>query len=547
MKTKRCAVSGKEFTIRDDDKRFYEKMGIPEPTFCPEERQRRRIAYRNFRSLYRRTCDATGKTVISMYHQDQPFPIYESEYWWGDAWSASDYAQEVQEGISFLDQYYELAQKVPRLAIFNANCENCAYSNFAWMSKNCYLVFGCVRNEDCLYGHIVWDCQNCVDNLYIFRCEWCSECIDCVDCYDLHFSTECTHCSESYFLHDCRSCKHCFGCTNLRNKEYYWFNQKLTRQEYEQKMKDLQPFSQEVLEQGRTWLEKEKKEQCVFPPLFGTQIEDCSGNHLYECKNCRQSFDAKKGEDSKFLYTSYAQENSYDISFTGDRTRYCCDSLTLFECEDCAFVHSLNNCDNAYYSEFCYNCSHIFGCNGLRNKKYCILNKQYSKEEYFERKEKLIQEMKSRGEWGEYFSIKKSPFAYNEAIVNEYYPLSKEEIQEQGLLWREAEETTSYDGPNVTVPSGAGESVDTDTIYTCSKTGKNYRVLNEEIHFYKRVRLPCSSICPDERHNLRMELRNPRKLYDHQCAECSCDIQTTYDSKRPEKILCEACYLKVVE
>ncbi|NCQ82485.1 hypothetical protein GW750_06910 [bacterium] len=32
---------------------------IPLPKLCPEERQRRRLMFKNERKLYRRTCDAT--------------------------------------------------------------------------------------------------------------------------------------------------------------------------------------------------------------------------------------------------------------------------------------------------------------------------------------------------------------------------------------------------------------------------------------------------------------------------------------------------------
>jgi len=34
-------------------------MGVPVPTLCPEERQRRRLAWQNMSSLYHRECDAT--------------------------------------------------------------------------------------------------------------------------------------------------------------------------------------------------------------------------------------------------------------------------------------------------------------------------------------------------------------------------------------------------------------------------------------------------------------------------------------------------------
>jgi|GEM_PF-4835496 len=42
-----CAVSGVAFEITDGDMKFYETMGVPAPTLCPEERMRRRLAWRN--------------------------------------------------------------------------------------------------------------------------------------------------------------------------------------------------------------------------------------------------------------------------------------------------------------------------------------------------------------------------------------------------------------------------------------------------------------------------------------------------------------------
>ncbi len=261
-----CAVSKKEFEITLEDLAFYEKMGVPAPTLCPEERQRQRIAFRNFRSLYRRKCSATGKAIISMYHEDQPFPVYENDYWWSDKWSPFDFAQEFDFSKAFFPQYHKLTQKVPRFATANVNCENSQYSNFAWSARNCYLIFGCVRDEDCLYGHIVWDSKDCMDNLYIFRCQWCSNCTDCLDCYNTHFSTECAHCTDCYFSHDCRSCRNCFGCVNLRNKEYYFLNQPCTKAEYEKKLSAVFPLTHFTIEQGLRWLSEAKRTNAIFPP-----------------------------------------------------------------------------------------------------------------------------------------------------------------------------------------------------------------------------------------------------------------------------------------
>ena len=65
--TKTCTVSGQEFTITDKDQEFYEKMDVPLPTLCPDERRRRRLAIRNDLSLYNRKCDKTGKSIISVF------------------------------------------------------------------------------------------------------------------------------------------------------------------------------------------------------------------------------------------------------------------------------------------------------------------------------------------------------------------------------------------------------------------------------------------------------------------------------------------------
>ena len=37
---------------------------------------------------------------------------------------------------------------------------------------------------------------------------------------------------------------------------------------------------------------------------------------------------------------------------------------------------------NIEYSIYCTEAHNLFGCVGVRSKQYCILNKQYTKEEY---------------------------------------------------------------------------------------------------------------------------------------------------------------------
>lgn len=83
--TKVCQNCKKNFIINPDDLLFYEKIKVPAPTWCPECRLIRRMAYRNERVLYKRKCDAPGHTeeMISIFSPDKADRIYCHSAWWG--------------------------------------------------------------------------------------------------------------------------------------------------------------------------------------------------------------------------------------------------------------------------------------------------------------------------------------------------------------------------------------------------------------------------------------------------------------------------------
>jgi len=43
------------------------KYAFPHPTLCPASRYQRRLSFRNERTYYQRSCDLTGKMVISLF------------------------------------------------------------------------------------------------------------------------------------------------------------------------------------------------------------------------------------------------------------------------------------------------------------------------------------------------------------------------------------------------------------------------------------------------------------------------------------------------
>jgi len=242
---KTCTVSGQEFPIYQSDKDFYDKISpvingkkysISTPALCPEERQKRRLAFRNDRKLYRRTCDGTGKQIISIYSPDKPYKVYDQQSWWSDNWDPLAFGQEFDFTRPFFDQFNELMHKVPHLSLVTKMNENSEYVNACGNSKNCYLIFDSDFCEDCMYSSIIKHSKNTVDGLHVYYCENTYNCINCTESYHL---VSCQECDRSKFLTNCSkcsNCEYCSRCHNLVNKKYCIDNKQYTKEEYEEKI-----------------------------------------------------------------------------------------------------------------------------------------------------------------------------------------------------------------------------------------------------------------------------------------------------------------------
>ena len=547
----KCSQCSSSFEITDEDLKFYKKIGVSAPTLCPDDRSRRRMQFRNFRTLYRTTSSLSGKSMISMYPPQTPLTVYSIDEWWNDNWDALKFGRDMDFNRPFFEQFDALFKQVPKLPLKQIQCEKCEYSNFSFSSKNCYLVFGCVENENCLYGHIVWRSEDCVDGLYNYECRFCYDCIDCVGCYQAYFSTECINCTDIWFSHDCLGCQNCFGCTGLRRKEWCWENEYLGKEKYVAKLKETLPLTYNRVNKEKEKLAHKKDKSVIFPAFFGYANEDVSGNHIYFSKNTYCSFDAKRCEDCKFLFTAQTFTDCYDCNFTPGGCELAFESMAVGNSQRLVCCREIQDSSDLFYCFECMACQNCFGCDGLKHKQYCILNKQYSKEEYEKFVARIIKHMVSTGEWGEFFHHSISPFAYNETVANEYYPLTREEALKKGFRWSDYESPKAKAEKSISAPEVPANINDVsddilNTAIECEVSGRPFKIVPQELMFYRKNQLPLPKRHPDQRHFDRMALRTPRKLWPRLCAKCNKSIQTTFAPEKPEKVYCEACYLKEV-
>lgn len=507
--------------------------------------------FRNFFHLYHRTCDLSGKKILSVYDKNVSFPVYEMHDWWGDAWDGLSYGEEVNPSIAFFEQLARLHRTVPRMNLTNVLCENTDYCNMSLQSRNCYLVFGNVSNENCAYGHIVWQSQNCFDCMYTYRSAFCYECIDCVQCHTLSFSRDCDNCSSSSFLVHCTGCRDCFGCVGLKNKEHHIFNEPHSQDVYRSMLAQLNAGSFATIALARERV-RELTGKEVVKEYHGFGCENVTGDYLYNCKNIEEGYDLKNCEDCLFCATMESLKDTADCNFSGATNggELCYHSLSvgggyrILSCHNC-----MNACASLTYCDSCYACKDCFGCAGLKNKRHCILNRQYTQKEYERIVPEIVERMRTAGEWGEFFPHAFSPFGYNETIASQYFALTEQDVRGRGWRWKKEEaDEEQYLGPDITLPDDVRDVDDaiTQKILRCETTGKLYKITPQELKFYREMKLPLPRKCFDQRQKERFAQRNPRHLWSRACAECGKKIQTTYAPERPETVFCERCYLETV-
>jgi hypothetical protein len=540
-----CAITGLPFEISAREREYCEKYGVPLPELSPTERLRQLAAFRNRSHLYPSVCSFSGKKMLSQVPPTARRSVYDVGVWSSDSWDPKTYGRPYDFTRPFFSQLEELAQVVPipNLAVLVTDRENSEYTNGITSAKNCYLLFAASYNEDCYFSRMVNYSRNIVDSLFVNRSELCYDCFNITECYNVRFSENCHGCSDSSFLFSCQGCKNCYGCTNLRNVEYHFYNQKLTRAEYLSQIANLNLGSYSTLARERDRF-KASLVGARIKYYSGKNNEGSSGDYLNNTKNCVNSYYCTDCEDV---------ENSMWLSKAKD-----CFSTWCFGNNSNLLYNSATIGDDSYNIRFCVDCwptardleyciyvgqssSHCFGCISLKRSTYCILNQQYSKDDYFALKARIITQMRAQGEYGKFFPASFTPFPYNISEAYDFMPIPKAEATRYGYAWEDSPPRGEI--PASTIPDHIKDIEDSilQTPLVCQATGKPFKIIKQELQYYRENNLPLPRVSPMERLRLKTAHLELRPLQTVTCAQCTAALQSVYDPKT-RSILCEECY-----
>lgn len=553
---KTCTFCGQTFDFSRQEQDFLKKMrftfgkvtvDLPEPEHCPACRLQLKTCHRNERFLYKGKSALSGKDMVSLYAEPyfHDYKVYSQDEWHGDKWEAQDHTLKLDLERPLFDQWYALHQAVPRMGLITVSNENSDFTTGTGYCKNCYLINSSEYCEDCYYGKLLQSSSDCVDSSYVYNSEQCYECFwvyGCHSCAHLLFSKNCADC---HFSTNLIGCKNCLLCSNLHQKEYHIRNKPASKQEFEKAVAEFRGSAS-----GTSRLRKELREierTCVHRASNIVNCEDCTGDYLENCKTCRACFDLTGSEDCVHAYVGVNVKDLQHCSNMYLKVELCLDILGAIEVYHAAYCLFDFYCQDILYCEYCFHCRDCFGCIGLKHKRYCIFNTQYSKEEYEELVPKIIERMRKAGDWGKFFPQSKAPFAYNETLAQEYFPLTKKEALAKGFLWRDPVDTlpdVQKIIPAERLPDQLSDTPDDVLAWAieCEETKRPYRIIKQELQFYRNRTIPIPRRHPDVRYDERLSLRNPRRLWNRECAKCKKSMESTYQPSRPETVVCEECY-----
>ncbi len=548
METRNCQNCKKEFQIRPDELVLYEKVAIELPVICTPCRFAQHFAFWPFGKFRKGVSALSGESIITMLPADARYPIYSAKEWWSDAWDPMNYGLDYDEMRPFFDQLKELQEKVPRPHQQGTNSTGSDWCDDVWDSKNCYLSRSIAKAENLSYGYRVFETKDSFDISHAFNLDNCYECTYSFSSFGLSFCRNCRDCMNSQFLYDCRNCSNCTMCWNLRGKQYCIENVQYSKEDYFEKLKDYDMGSHASLEKLKARYNELLQTETIHRENFSINTYNSKGTYLTDCNNCENVFGWEGSENCTNCLRGREAKDCIDL--IGSWKVELCGNASC-----CTGGYALNysSWSEGRYSEYldqCLEVEYCFGCVGMRKKKYCILNKQYTKEEYETLREKIIADMRARGEYGKMLPYSMGLCSYDLSTAAIYMPeITKEYILTHGGYWNDAHEDSVEGLPTSELPDGISE-VDSSICkqaLVCPETGWRYNISPDELAFLSRKNIALPRVHFDVRTKKRMQTIAPWRSVPRTCMYCQKNVTAYYpESWGYQNIACEDCYKREV-
>ena len=552
-----CSISGEKRILTEKEINVYQKHDAPPLDYSPLVRmQMLTTQWPGGQWWYNKHAE-TGAPIITAVHPATGIRVLPDKEWFEKDFGEINLDVDFEK--PFLDQLLELRRKVPSSAGRNFKEVENSIALVSLGDVNSYFVV-LSRSKNSFFSVSALDTESSAEVYNSSSITNSYQIVHSDRVYNSQYVRESRDCINSAFLFDCRNVENCFGATNKRNKSYLWFNEQLTKEEWEKRRAEVDLGSRA---EAKKWLDKfdDLVKTAVWPENFNEHNENSTGEYLTKATNCDSVYYADGGARDEF-HTSWSlgncERNAYASSMSNSQDNYF--SCDVVECNKTRYSYMLMRCQNVEYSTECYDCEDCFGCVGLRRKKFCILNKQYTEEDYWNKLDELKCAMLVRGEYGEFLPAKMSPAYFPEGGSVRYYLADPDTFAKKVNAH---DFKADADGAIGSVLSGAENVPDSMTIPDSiddideawvskpvqdATYSRRFSLLAPEVSLYKKLR-----VAPPTSHHVKRVLdltltANTGVFEEKICEGCKKKITVSKNARYPDRhIFCKSCYTEYME
>lgn len=544
---RRCAITGQSFTTYPAELEGYLALGLPEPELCAEERIRRLLSFRSGGRFFGRQCDLTARQIYSVYAADTEFPVVDPELMNSAEWCPEQYGSKFDPQRGFVSQLASLWRKAPRPAVSVRASSNCGVVHDCWNVRDSFCLTGSSDCSGCFYSTGLRQCRECVDCYFLQQCNSCYECLYCRASVGLRWSEYCYDCQDSTFLSGCVACRDCFFCVGLDNAQFCFRNQQLSEAEYRLELKRWKLSDRDDVDRARREYQKFVS-SLPLPHRYIVGTNDGSlGNALFSCGSVYSTFECADASNLLCCMDLVGAQQCIEgfggagVSASGQFVSVGGTAVEVFNSVDCiGNVRFLNYCAHCADSE------NLFGCIGLSGREFCILNVQYTEQEYYQTLTLIERRMRSDEEWGRFLPVEFSEYCYNHSAAGDRMPLNETQAAMLGYRWgasvedvrpsallKVAEQRADLAGIDADingsgvrstfkeVPRLLGVPADdqklTQGLFLCEITGVPFQFSQHELVLYRAFGVPLPDRVSRERYRERLARTSALRLLPGSC------------------------------
>ena len=548
-----CALTGEKWMMDEEEIKWLKKFHVPPATWCPMARMKIVAAYATGFGWWWNKHAKTGEKVLSYVHPATGLKVLpDPEFYEQDH---TDRARDYDPTRPFNDQIRELQLETPFAAWRSLTISENSIALLSQGDTNSYFVtMSSSKNTMYSYGAEITE-----NSAEIYESQ------KIMNCYSVIFSRRLHNCKfirQSYdlincdFIFDCRNCENCFGASNKRNKKYLWFNEQLSKDEWEKRRAEVDLGSRKVVDE---WLSKFRdmlEQDTVWPENFNEKVENCTGELLQESENTTEGYyvDGSKNNHWVSYFFRGCEGNAYTGGGQDTTNNYYSHSPIMSA--GCKYVHSCYSCQNVEYSMQCYNCEDCFGCVGLSRKRFCVFNRQYTEDEYWKIVDDIRCNMLDRGEYGDFFPLGFSP-TYFFASAALPWLIDDKDAEELGANLYDLESMGGSgeidpNAPMTDVSELPDHVKDFDGWHgkhlKDKKEGKRFAYLKPEVKLYQDLNIAPPLKNPMLRLRSLLEELNSAIPMEVECAKTGKKLRVAKNKVYPNrKIYCREAYLEYLE